>query len=126
MSIVMNYEAMFGSESELITDKLMPEILPVTIRESVIREACRKAQKQKQWLLLFVVGTKPCFYKFWGSMVAADKHDLPYLVINAGQHYDSILTHGMKEFGYEDKIAVNLSIRGDLAQKAGELICPAT
>ncbi len=122
MSIVMNYEAMFGSESELITDKLMPEILPVTIRESVIREACRKAQKQKQWLLLFVVGTKPCFYKFWGSMVAADKHDLPYLVINAGQHYDSILTHGMKEFGYEDKIAVNLSIRGDLAQKAGELI----
>jgi len=122
MPIVMNYEAMFGSETDLITDTLMPDILPVTIRESVIARACQKAQKQKRWLLLFIVGTKPCFYKFWGSMVAADKQDIPYLVVNAGQHYDAILTHGVKEFGYEDKIAINLSIRGDLAQKAGELI----
>ena len=118
----MNYEAMFGSESELITDTLMPDILPVTIRESAINQACIKARKQKRWLLLFIVGTKPCFYKFWGSMAAADNYDLPYLVVNAGQHYDAILTHGVKEFNYESRIAVNLSIRGDLAQKAGEII----
>ncbi|MCS7232100.1 MAG: hypothetical protein RMJ67_08185, partial [Elusimicrobiota bacterium] len=67
MPIVMNYEAMFGSESDLITDKLLPEILPVTIKESVIKNACEKAKKEKKWLLIFVLGTKPCFYKFWGS-----------------------------------------------------------
>jgi UDP-N-acetylglucosamine 2-epimerase len=122
MPIVMNYEAMFGSESELITDKLMPEILPVTIRESVIKSVCEKAKKEKKWVLIFVVGTKPCFYKFWGSIVAAEKYDIPYFIVNAGQHYESILTYGIKEFNYEDKIAVNLSIRGDLAQKAGEII----
>lgn len=122
MPVVMNYEAMFGSESELITDRLIPDILPVTIRESVIKKACEKAKKEKKWLLIFVVGTKPCFYKFWGSIVAAEKYDIPYFIVNAGQHYESLLTYGIKEFDYENKIAVNLSIRGDLAQKAAEIL----
>ena len=122
MSIVMNYEAMFGGGSELVTDRLLPEILPVTIRESVIKKACGAARKKKTWLLIFVVGTKPCFYKFWGSIAAAEEKGLPYFIVNAGQHYDSLLTYGSKEFGYDDRIAVNLSIRGDLAQKAGEIV----
>jgi len=86
------------------------------------RNTLKEAKKKKEWLLIFVVGTKPCFYKFWGSIVAAQNYGIPYFIVNAGQHYESILTHGIKEFNYEDKIVVNLSIRGDLTQKAGEII----
>lgn len=122
MSIVMNYEAMFGSESSMIVDKLIPEILPVMMRESIVNKTCDKARKTNQWVLMFVIGTKPCFYKFYGSIVAAEKYKIPYFIINAGQHYDEVLVHGIKEFNYEDKIAINLCIRGDLSQKAAEIL----
>jgi len=122
MPIVMNYEAMFGSESNMIVDKLIPEILPVMMRESIIKKVCNEARKNKRWVLMFVVGTKPCFYKFYGSITAAEKYKIPFFIVNAGQHYEEILVYGIKEFNYEDKIAVNLCIRGDLSQKAAEIL----
>jgi len=120
----MNYDLMFGSPSASVVDrwKVIPDILPMQMEEARIRKAVEHARRSGQWLLLFVIGTKPCFYKFWGSIAAAREARVPYLVIDSGQHYDPLLTHGTREFGYRDEIAINLNIRGDLAQKTGELL----
>ncbi|MBI3035435.1 UDP-N-acetylglucosamine 2-epimerase [Candidatus Woesearchaeota archaeon] len=81
-----------------------------------------KAKKEKKWVLAFVIGTKPCFYKFYGSIVAANKAGIPNFVVNSNQHYDDVLTRGLTEFNLQDNVACNLAIRGDLAQKSAELM----
>ena len=116
------YESMFGRKALREVDYFMPPMLPMNLNENLIKEVMETAKREKKWVLAFVIGTKPCFYKFWGSMRACDKLGIPNFVIDSNQHYDEILTHGLKEFNYQDKIAVNLSIRGDLAQKSAELM----
>lgn len=116
------YESMFGREEIAETDHFMPTILPLTLNKPLIKSVMEYAKKERKWVLAFVIGTKPCFYKFYGSIVAAAKANIPFFIINSNQHYDDILTHGIKEFNFQDKIASNLSIRGDLAQKSAELM----
>jgi UDP-N-acetylglucosamine 2-epimerase len=116
------YESMFGRETTTEADHFMPNILPLKLNKQLIKDIMEQAQKEKKWVLAFVIGTKPCFYKFYGSIVAAAKAKIPFFVINSNQHYDDILTHGIKEFNLMDKIGVNLAIRGDLAQKSAELM----
>ena len=43
-------------------------------------------------------------------------------MIDTGQHFDELLGFGIKEFDLEDQIACNMQIRGDLMEKASELI----
>ena len=116
------YESMFGREEIADEDHFMPTILPLTLNKPLIKSVMEQAKKDRKWVLAFVIGTKPCFYKFYGSIVAAAKAKIPFFIINSNQHYDDILTHGIKEFNFQDKIASNLSIRGDLAQKSAELM----
>lgn len=116
------YESMFGSEITTEADHFMPAILPLTVNKPLINKVMEQAKKEKKWVLAFVIGTKPCFYKFYGSIVAASKANIPFFVINSNQHYDDVLSHGLKEFNFIDKIGSNLSIRGDLAQKSAELM----
>ena len=116
------YESMFGTETPTEADHFMPNILPLTLNKPLIRDVMEQAKKDRKWVLAFVIGTKPCFYKFYGSIVAAAKSKIPYFIINSNQHYDDVLTHGIKEFNFIDKIGSNLSIRGDLAQKSAELM----
>ena len=115
------YESMFGSKAEE-EEKFLPTMLPLTINRQLIHGVMEQAKKEKKWVLAFVIGTKPCFYKFYGSIIAASKAKIPFFVINSNQHYDDILTHGLKEFNFMDKVASNLAIRGDLAQKSAELM----
>jgi len=122
MAIKGAYESMFGTEQEEVAEHFMPSIMPPRVNHNLIGQIMDYAKKQKRWVLAFVIGTKPCFYKFYGSIKAASEAKLPFLVINSNQHYDDILTHGIKEFDFQGKIAVNLSIRGDLAQKSAELM----
>lgn len=122
LKIETSYESMFGEKASKEVDYFMPQILPMNLNEKLIKEVMEKAKKEKKWVLAFVIGTKPCFYKFYGSVIEADKADIPNFVINSNQHYDDILTFGLKEFNFQEKIATNLSIRGDLAQKSAELM----
>ena len=101
---------------------ITPDILPLKINEPLIHEVMTRAKRENKWVLAFVLGTKPCFYKFWGSIQAADKLGIPNFIIYADQHYDDLLTTGMREFNLTHKIAVNLAIRGDLVQKSAELL----
>ncbi|MBS3114041.1 UDP-N-acetylglucosamine 2-epimerase [Candidatus Woesearchaeota archaeon] len=115
------YESMFGSKVEE-TESFLPSILPLNLNKQLIHSVMEKAKKEKKWVLIFVIGTKPCFYKFYGSIVAANKLGIPNFIINSNQHYDDVLTRGLTEFNLQTQIACNLAIRGDLAQKSAELL----
>ena len=92
------YESMFGREEIADADHFMPTILPLTLNKPLIKSVMEQAKKDRKWVLAFVIGTKPCFYKFYGSIVAAAKAKIPFFIINSNQHYDDILTHVIKEF----------------------------
>lgn len=127
-----NYDSMFGQFQKIPEEiridikkeshiQIIPKYLPITLNEELVKKMMEEAEQKKMWVLIFIIGTKPCFYKFYGSIIEAEKQGVPYLIINSNQHYDAILTYGEKEFDYAQKIAVHLSIRGNLAQKSAEL-----
>ncbi|MBU0976845.1 MAG: UDP-N-acetylglucosamine 2-epimerase, partial [Nanoarchaeota archaeon] len=95
--------------------------LPVDINEEVVSKAMEDAAKKKSWVIAIFIGTKPCFYKLYGSIVEAEQQGLPHIIINSDQHYDKDLTFGLKEFQYDKKVGFNLNIRGGLVQKSMEL-----
>ena len=115
-----NYGSIFGDKSINTDFNVTQTMFPLSINESLVKTVLDKASKEHKWVLIFVIGTKPCFYKFYGSIIAARKYDIPYIVINANQHYDDNLTHGIKEFGID--VACDLNIRGGLLQKSSELL----
>ena len=120
-SVTDSYDSMFGGKLEE-TVRFMPNILPMNMNRDIVQSVMENAKKQKKWVLAFVIGTKPCFYKFYGSVIAANKAKIPNFIINSNQHYDDILTHGLLEFNLQNHVACNLAIRGDLAQKSAELM----
>ena len=122
MTIDSNYDQMFG-KSELPQFYPMGlSMFPVFVNNEIIRAAMEKARAEKRWVLIFCLGTKPCYYKFFGSIQAAEAAGLPYLILDAGQHYDDRLTYGKQEFNLRDRVACELGIRGDLAIKSAELM----
>ncbi len=96
------------------------DYLPVIINEEIINQALNKAEKENKWVLMFIVGTKPGFYKFYGSIKESRRQGVPYIIVNANQHYDKELTYGIKEFGLD--VGCELNIRGGLLQKTVELL----
>jgi len=114
------YESMFGQATT--PENFVPSMLPVNINRQLISSVMEAAKKEKKWVLAFIIGTKPCFYKFYGSIMAANKSGIPNFVVNSNQHYDDILTHGLAEFDLQKHVACNLALRGDLAQKSAELM----
>lgn len=95
--------------------------LPVTLQRDIIAKAMEEGRAKNTWVLAFVIGTKPCFNKVYGSVMACHRAGIPLFVIDANQHYDANLVYGIKEFGFEQFLAVNLQLRGDLVQKSTEL-----
>ena len=116
------YESIFGRQEAEEAEHFMPNILPLTLNKGLIKSVMDNAKKENRWVLVFVIGTKPCFYKFYGSIVSANKSGMLSFVVNSNQHYDDILTHGLTEFDIYNKIGANLCIRGDLAQKSAEMM----
>lgn len=115
------YDSMFGTQTAE-PEHFLPSMLPFNLNKALIHSVMEKAKKDKKWVLAFVIGTKPCFYKFYGSIVAANKAGIPSFIINSNQHYDDVLTRGLTEFNLQRQVACNLAIRGDLAQKSAELL----
>ncbi|WP_135851877.1 UDP-N-acetyl glucosamine 2-epimerase [Halorussus salinus] len=74
------------------------------------------------YVLAVVTATKPDFYKQAPLVPAADERDLPCFVLHTGQHYDDLLGHGLAEYGIEERVAVDLGIRGDLSEKTAQVM----
>jgi UDP-N-acetylglucosamine 2-epimerase len=97
-------------------------LLPIKVNNPIISDTFKKAIEKDSKVLVVVTGTKPDFYKQAPLVREAVIRDLPMFVIDTGQHYDEILGFGIKEFSIENLVACNLQIRGDLMQKASDLL----
>ncbi|MBR9681230.1 MAG: UDP-N-acetyl glucosamine 2-epimerase [Candidatus Altiarchaeota archaeon] len=98
----------------MVEKVVLPNHLPVKINKGF--------EFEDEMVLAVVTATKPDFYKQAPLLPAADKAKVRTIIIHAGQHYDELLGHGMKEFKLEERVAFNLQIRGDLLQKSYELV----
>ena len=98
------------------------KILPIEIFHNVLDDSYKLSHDLNSPVLSVVIGTKPDFYKQAPVMIEALQQKLPAFVIDTGQHFDDLLGFGIQEFELQDHIACNLQIRGDLMEKASELI----
>ena len=95
--------------------------LPIKINEQILNKAYSNAVKASKKVLVLVIATKPCFYKEWSLMYECNKRNIPFIVLNTGQHFDNLLGYGIKEFKFEEHLAIDFQIRGDLSQKSSEM-----
>jgi UDP-N-acetylglucosamine 2-epimerase len=95
--------------------------LPIRVSDNV-QSVFAKARRDKSPVLAVVTGTKPDFYKQAPLVLEALRENLPVFVIDTGQHFDEVLKFGIKEFNLQKFVGCNLQIRGDLMEKASELI----
>jgi len=97
-------------------------LLPIEISTDLLNQTFTAAKAQNSPILSVVIGTKPDFYKQAPLVVEAINEKVPVFVIDTGQHFDSLLGFGVREFHLDNLVGVNLKIRGDLMEKASELI----
>lgn len=95
--------------------------LPVDVSKN-LESVFLTARRSESPILAVVTGTKPDFYKQAPIVLEAARSKLPVFVINTGQHFDEVLGHGIKEFDIGRFVGCNLQIRGDLMEKAAELM----
>lgn len=96
--------------------------LPIEINKNILTNAFENARALRSRLIAIVIGTKPDFYKQAPLIREVIDNDIPAIVIDTGQHFDELLGFGIKEFSINDHVACNLKIRGDLVEKASDLI----
>jgi UDP-N-acetylglucosamine 2-epimerase len=98
--------------------------LPIILNHESIERTLRIAEERgvNSPIIAIVTGTKPDFYKQAPLVAEAIRQDIPSFVIDTGQHYDDTLGHGIKEFQLQDSMACTLQVRGDLMEKASELL----
>jgi UDP-N-acetylglucosamine 2-epimerase len=94
---------------------------PIKVSDN-LQSVFAKARTDKTPVLAIVTGTKPDFYKQAPLVLEAVRENLPVFVIDTGQHFDEVLGFGIKEFNLQKFVGCNLQIRGDLMEKASELI----
>ena len=97
------------------------KLLPIKLSKD-LPSVFGDAKNRESPVLAVVTGTKPDFYKQAPLVAEATKANLPVFVINTGQHFDETLGFGITEFQLEKFVGCNLQIRGDLMEKASELI----
>jgi UDP-N-acetylglucosamine 2-epimerase len=95
--------------------------LPIKVSDN-LHSVFVKARTHNTPVLAIVTGTKPDFYKQAPLVLEAVREKLPVFVIDTGQHFDAVLGFGIREFNLQKFVGCNLQIRGDLMEKASELI----
>jgi UDP-N-acetylglucosamine 2-epimerase len=98
--------------------------LPLAINHDSIGRALDVAGERgtSYPILAIVTGTKPDFYKQAPLVVEAMKRQIPSFVIDTGQHFDDTLGYGIQEFNIQESVVCNLQVRGNLMEKASELL----
>jgi UDP-N-acetylglucosamine 2-epimerase len=100
------------------------DYLPLAINHESIEMALSVARERgsNYPVLAIVTGTKPDFYKQAPLVTEAMKRRIPSFVIDTGQHFDTTLGYGIQEFNIQESVACNLQVRGNLMEKASELL----
>jgi UDP-N-acetylglucosamine 2-epimerase len=89
------------------------QVLTNNIYTGIVGEAIEKAMDLKRPLYLPIIATKPCFIKMASLIQSMATRDIPFLLANSNQHYDHLLTAQIGEFGYKERIGVNLYSNGN-------------
>ncbi len=103
---------------ELLNPPNARELLPVEINIRVLERECAKGD----FVPLIVTSTKPDFYKQAPLFSSFEKRGLPSVALHTGQHFDSLLGHGLDEFGIRERIGIDLRVRGGLSEKTSEVV----
>jgi UDP-N-acetylglucosamine 2-epimerase (non-hydrolysing) len=90
-----------------------------------VHDIVARAHKQGQPVHLLVIATKPCYIKLASLVLELRKRELPALIIDAGQHYDTVLTGAAQEFDYLGEIDIFLEIRGTILGRTADLATQA-
>lgn len=94
------------------------ELLPIIVNRAVLEKETSSAD----FVPLIVTSTKPDFYKQAPLFSAFERRGLPSVAMHTGQHFDSLLGHGLDEFGIRERIGIDLQIRGGLSEKTAEVV----
>ncbi len=89
--------------------------------ESRLAAAIEHANRKQRPLYMIVLATKPCYIKLASLVLAFETGDVPFLLIDSGQHYDLELTQAKHELGYEHLLTAVLGIRGSLLKRTAQL-----
>jgi UDP-N-acetylglucosamine 2-epimerase (non-hydrolysing) len=108
------------SETELIDTSNRQ--LPIEINKIILTNAFEHARALSSRLIAIVIGTKPDFYKQAPLIREVIDNEIPAIVIDTGQHFDELVGFGKKEFSIDDHVGCSLKIRGDLVEKASDLL----
>jgi len=87
----------------------------------IFEQAVASANHQGRPLYILVLATKPCYIKLASLVYSLRKQSLPFLLVDAGQHYQPNLTHARDELAYRELIGVYLNIRGSLLGRTADL-----
>lgn len=87
----------------------------------LFKQAVASANREGRPLFLVVLATKPCYIKLAGLVFALRRKGLPFLAVDAGQHYDLVLTNAKEELDYNHLVGAHLHIRGDLLGRTSDL-----
>lgn len=88
----------------------------------LFKRAVASANTRRRPLFIVFLATKPCYIKLAGLIFALRRKDIPFLLVDAGQHYDLVLTNAKEELNYRHLIGAHLHIRGDLLGRAADLV----
>ncbi len=86
-----------------------------------LHQIVNTAQTQGLPVYLLVIATKPCYIKLASLVKVLRERQVPTLIVDAGQHYDEVLTHAAQDFDYVDEIDIYLEIRGSLLGRTANL-----
>lgn len=92
------------------------------VKPSVIKEQVRRANGLQRPLYLLFIATKPCYIKLASLVIALHEQGIPFLAIEAGQHYEDGLTFQKKELSFDQHISITFSIGGSLLTRNADLI----
>ncbi|MDM5175745.1 UDP-N-acetylglucosamine 2-epimerase [Massilia sp. DJPM01] len=88
---------------------------------SRLQRIVAQARELGQPVYLLVIATKPCYIKLASLVKELRERAAPALMVDAGQHYDVVLTGAAQEFGYLSEIDVFLDIRGTILGRTAAL-----
>ncbi|MCA1612634.1 MAG: UDP-N-acetylglucosamine 2-epimerase [Acidobacteria bacterium] len=87
----------------------------------LFKQAVASANREGRPLYLIALATKPCYIKLASLVLALRRTRVPFIAVDAGQHYEFALTNAKEELSYGHLVGAHLGIRGGLVERTADL-----
>jgi UDP-N-acetylglucosamine 2-epimerase (non-hydrolysing) len=91
------------------------------VNDQLVENQIHLANSTHRPLYLVLIATKPCYIKLASLVLSLHAQSIPFLAIDAGQHFDKELINAQHELQYGHLIPIFLNIRGTLLERTGDL-----